>query len=221
MMNRLSLYAAAVLTMGFAGGLANAAVVYFDPFNVEPGVTAGNLGLNVTPQGWTILSGGTVDTIPSVNTFGITCDGTHYCIDTDGSTGQAGELVTAANGTGGTVTLLGGHTYQLSAEISGNQRNGSSDNLQFGFLNKTNTVLDQSPVYSIPGSSGFNLYKLTFMPSSTEAVKLFFFNVGGNDNQGPILDTVTLRSVPLPASAWLLLSALAGVGLIGRRRLTV
>jgi PEP-CTERM motif len=47
-----------------------------------------------------------------------------------------------------------------------------------------------------------------------------FFAALGGDNIGPILDNVSLTAVPLPAAAWLLLSGLAGLGFVGRRKAT-
>jgi hypothetical protein len=164
MINRVSLYAAAVLVMGFAGEFANAAVIYTDNFSTEA-----SSGLNVTPTGWTILTvppslvAGTVDTLPAVNPY-LSCGGTNFCVDTDGSTNLSGELVTQATSLGGTVLLTSGKTYQLTVDISGNQRNSLTDPLQFGLLSSTNTVLAQSSL-NIAGSSPFTQYSLTFSPS--------------------------------------------------------
>jgi len=49
-------------------------------------------------------------------------------------------------------------------------------------------------------------------------VASIFFETGGGDNVGPILDDVSLTAVPLPAAAWLLLSGLVGFGALGRRK---
>jgi hypothetical protein len=171
--------------------------------------------LNTAPPGW-ISDNGTVDSIATGNPYGITCfNNSKGCVDLDGSTNHAGLFETA-----GKFHLVAGHTYELSAEVSGNQRGAGPDTLEFGFLKGTTTVLMQSTIVGIAANSAFTLYTLFFTPSTNVNARAFFYNVDGSDNQGPILDNVNIRAVPLPATAWLMLSGLAALGAVARRRIT-
>jgi hypothetical protein len=207
-MNRSNLCSAALLVLGFSAGHASALTIpYFDGFN---GISSTKL--NKAPHGWKAIDG-TVDSIKSGD-YGITCfGGSGGCVDLDGSTDEAGYLVTK-----GTVKLVAGQTYELSAYLSGNQRGAAPDNVIFGFFNKNDLVLASTTVDAIASGSPFTLYSLFFTPSTNVTAKLFFDDVLGNDNQGPILDDVRLTAVPLPAAAWLMLSGLAALGAVARRR---
>jgi hypothetical protein len=217
--NRINLYAAALLVSGFSAHTAFAATLpYSRNFN---GLTMTELLM--TPPGWSSING-TVDWVKSGD-FGITCFGAKGgCIDLDGS-GPAGVFETA-----GTFTLLAGHTYELTAEVSGNQRGAAADTLEFGFLKGTKLTGAQQvsfvPVPSTTGlmgngtPGGFNLVSLLYTPSANIKVRPFFYDLNGDSNIGPILDNVSMTAVPLPAAAWLMLSGLAALGAVARRRIT-
>ena len=199
---------AAVLA-GASTSAAQGATVFYDDFNTIVAST-----LNTPPSGWTV-SGGTVDSIFNTNVWGISCfGGAGGCVDLDGSTRNAGLL------SQGTFTLFAGVQYTLSAQISGNQRGGSADNVTFGFLDSsTNAVVASSTISSLAPGAPFALRSLVFTGAADRSVKIFFEDTGA-DNVGAILDNVSLTAVPLPAAAWLLLSGLAGLGVFGRRRKT-
>jgi hypothetical protein len=213
-MNRPALRAATFLAFCFAANAAFAAFVpYHDGFNgIPPGEP-----LNIAPPGW-ISNNGNVDWVNN-HAYGITCfKNSKGCVDLDGSSGVAGLFQNATP-----FKLLGGHTYELSAEISGNQRGGNPDSFEFGFLKgKTSTlagVLKSATVTGITSGSLYTLYTLFFTPSSNISAKAFFYDTTGGDNIGPVLDEVRVTSVPLPAAAWLMLSGLAALGAVARRRI--
>jgi len=169
---------------------------------------------NTPPTGWTQVDG-TVDSIKSGD-FGITCfGGSGGCVDLDGSTSQAGYLLTS-----GAFNLVAGQTYRLSAEVSGNQRGAVADNLELGFFNSSDLVLASKTIKGIASGSPFTLYSVLFTPTANVTATIFFDDVLGNNNQGPILDNVRLAAVPLPAAAWLMLSGLVALGAIARRRIS-
>jgi hypothetical protein len=214
-MTKSALYAVTLFALGFsAHGAFAAPVPYSDNFN---GVGSTSQ-LNFAPPGW-ISDNGTVDWVKT-GQYGITCyGGSNGCVDLDGTTNRAGLFETAS-----TFHLLAGKTYELSAEVSGNQRGAAPDNLQFGFLKGTNLsgIQKASTVSSLASGSPFTLYTLFFTPTTNVSVRAFFYDVMGNNDQGPILDNVNVRqtAVPLPAAAWLMLSGLAALGAVARRRLS-
>ena len=196
---------------------AQAAIVFSDTFNY--GSTS---QLNWTPpsgSGWSI-TGGTVDYIVAPNSWNLTCaTSSDGCIDLDGSTGNAGLMSNS------TYVLQAGTTYTLSALVSGNQRGGAADSLLFGFRDANGVIVDPDPlrlttqlISGIAANAGYTLYSLVFVPTATITGVSIFFEAGGGDNVGPMLDNVTLTTVPLPAAAWLLLSGLVGFAALGRRR---
>jgi hypothetical protein len=210
-MNWGNLSASVLVTLGLSSQASALTLPYFDNFN---GITASQL--NTAPTGWKAIDG-TVDSILS-GTYGITCfGGSGGCVDLDGTTDKAGYLVTK-----GTFTLLAGQTYQLSAEISGNQRGAVANNVNFGFFNTHDLVLASKTISGITSSSPFTLYSMLFTPTATVTSKVFFDDVLGDDDQGPILDNVRVidTAVPLPAAAWLMLSGLAALGAVARRRIS-
>jgi len=209
-MNRAGVYAAALLVLGFSAHQASAVTIpYFYNFN-----TITTSQLNTAPAGWTAVNG-TVDSIKS-GTHGITCfGGSGGCVDLSGSTDQAGYLITSR-----TFNLVAGQTYLLSAEISGNQHGDDATKVIFGFSNTSNLVLASKTIKGIASSSPFTLYSVLFTPTTAVTAEVFFHDASGDDDQGPILDDVRVAAVPLPAAAWLMLSGLAALGAVARRRIS-
>ena len=208
--------AAATLIVAF-GAIAPsqaATVLFTDDFG------GGGYALNTDPTDWDTVNG-TVDWLAPSNSYGISCaDNVTGCVDLDGSVSDAGTLFTT-----GTFNLVAGTTYQLTAYVSGNQRGNDypdrgPDSLLFGFLSGGVPVAQANSTSFIPAiaaNAPFTLVSLSFTPTSNVLASIFF-ETGGGDNVGPILDNVSLAAVPLPAAAWLLLSGLVGFAALGRRK---
>ena len=175
--------------------------------------TIASTQLNTAPTNWNVSSG-SVDSIYKTNTYGISCyNGSNGCVDLDGSTNAAGTmLLTSA------FTLDAGKTYEIDAVLSGNQRGGLKDTVTFGFKDSSLTTLKDNGGVSLAPGDPFALFTVIYTPSVTQLASLFFQNDGG-DNVGAILGSV--KVVPLPASAWLLLSGLAALVVVSRRRVAL
>jgi hypothetical protein len=197
----------ALLISGLFASQAGASVIFSDDFE---GVTSGGSILNWNGgSNWDVMAG-TVDLVRS-GEYGITCaGGGGYCVDMDGSTRQAGDLVSI------NVGPLGPGTYTLSYDLSGNQRSlGFTDTVvayvEFGVMNWS-----QSLVWN----AGWTSYSRTFTLSALTTPVYLRFAATGGDNIGMLLDNVRLEStsVPEPGTLALLGLGLAGVGLSRRRR---
>jgi hypothetical protein len=191
---------AAVLGLTLSSA-ASATVIFADDFDSNTGV------LNGTPSGWDV-SNGTVDIIPrssdgAFNFF----PGNGLYIDMDGSTGNAGRIDTVA-----TFNAVAGYSYSISFDYG---RNGSgTETLTFGFGGSSFTlVIDGTNSLS----NAFTTFTLTFTALTTGTSTLFF-EAAGSDNQGPVIDNVSLAAVPVPAGGLLLLGALGGLAALRRRK---
>jgi hypothetical protein len=126
-------------------------------------------------------------------------------VDLDGTTGwgnlpYAGILQSNAS--------FGAGKYTLSFDLGGNERGATSQT--------TNIYLGSTLVDSLTLNSGsaFTLYTYTV---DTTGGNLVFDEMGPSDQQGNILDNVTLNSVPEPASWAMMLLGVAAIGGVMRR----
>jgi hypothetical protein len=189
-----SIVAAALL---LAAGSAQAATTIFsDDFNSSVS------GLNVVPTGWTVTDG-TVDVVSG--SFCLT----GFCVDLDGSTSNAGIL--SRN-----ISLMGGLTYTLGFDLSGNKRGGTDNvTVTFGSASTTFTALASNAPYT--------RFTLDLTPASDGLYAINFANAGG-DNVGALLENVTVMSadivpgIPEPSTTMLLLAGLASLGIAARRQ---
>ncbi len=184
-----------VLAAGLLAGLqAQAATVYADDFNADV------QGLNTTPTGW-VVTNGTVDTI-GTGYYDLQPGNGNY-LDLDGTSNQGGTIEHD-------LFLTAGVTYTLSYWLAGNLRNAGTETVDVVFGGATDTVTPQA-------NDNFSLHTLTFTPTTSGTYALTFDNLGG-DNQGALLDNVSVTAVPEPASVALLLAGLGVVGVARRRR---
>lgn len=159
---------------------SKAAVIFQDNFNSEHG----GVGiLNYTGfANWTV-SNGTVDLIG--NGYFDFYPGNGLYVDLDGSTSQAGKLIS-------TSLSLGAGTYVLSFDLGGSTRSG----YDLGNTVDVNVELGvASQTYSLATTDPLLTRTIIFTLGSAQTIDLAFHNLGG-DNVGAILDNVSLSSVP-------------------------
>lgn len=194
------------------GPVAAAEVVFFDNFeSYITNTSANNSQLNWNPPAtspWTVTDG-TIDIIEDGNQWGLDAstgsgllDGGDFFLDMDGSTGNAGVLMSidlgaiggvASGGPGPFTNLIDGQTYQLEFIMSGNQRSGS-DTAEIGVVLGDNVLISQN----LTSTSPWTIYSALFTYSTGD--QLFFRNLGG-DNIGVLLDNVRISVVPVPPAA--------------------
>lgn len=149
-------------------------------------------------------------------TYHLECaGGTGGCVDLDGSTSDAGVLLSTP------FAITAGSSYTISFDLAGNGRRPSSDSVLFGF---TGGLFDDA-ISGIAWDQPFINYSYTFDALIGGPFSFFIGAVGG-DNFGPLLDNVLITSidrpelpaVPLPATLPLLAGALGGLALWRRRK---
>ncbi len=220
--------AAIVLAAGTASAANAAAVLFSQDFNSLPeGIPAASV------PGFTIT--GTVDVVTNGN-YGITCAGnTGACLDIDGTPGP-GSMTTNS------INYAAGRPLTLSFDLSGNQRDDSSDEFRWTFqLAAPSDILNfactsgffgcpspgnyfgvTSPgffVESVPGNRSWLNYSMSFTPTTAGSLTMTFLSTSA-DNIGPVLDNVLVSQVPEPASWAMLIAGFGLVGVAARRRRT-
>jgi hypothetical protein len=193
----------AALSFGASVQSSSAGMVLQDNFDSSTAVLnwSGDTVFKSIPQP------GNVNGLPSVDLVG-TADGYGYLafagnsVDLDGTTGSgftpAGELQSVAS------LALG--TYVVQFELAGNMRGGPAQTVEIS-IGSQNQFL--TPI------GGYTLETLTFTNASGQ---LSFTDLGPADQQGALIDNVTVSSVPEPSTWAMMILGFAGVGAMTYRR---
>lgn len=165
---------------------------------------------------WTV-DNGTVDYIQSGFGNVICVGGTGGCVDSDGSQGNAGRLVSID-----TFNIPAGTFFTISLDVSGNQRGQLPDTLDVGLADASTLVPIPLLFTTCPrvDTAPFTNCGLT-AAALGGSVRAFIEGAGG-DNYGAVFDNFLLDSqtapVPEPGSLALLGIGLAGLGLARQRK---
>ena len=109
-----------------------------------------------------------------------------------------------------TFASVAGMTYNLSFDLSGNQRINVDDTVAVKFGSTTAS-------FTVGKTAPWQQRTLSFTALQSGEVMLSFANAGG-DNQGAMLDNVLVTSVPEPETYALMLAGLGLMGTMVRRR---
>lgn len=206
MRSRMSFLLAAITMLACTA--SHAAPLFEDNFDTNGGTVLNWDG----GDNWSVQNG-TVDLVASGD-YGIDClGGAGHCVDLDGSSNNAGEILSVNLGP------LDAGDYKFSYWLSGNQRNAQMDiavALSFG-----DGEVFSMEVHSLFGTDGWDRYTQKFtLNQVTDPVYLNFSNLLG-DNIGIVLDDVKLAHavVAEPATLGLLgIGFLAAAGMRRRKR---
>lgn len=197
------LFASAALVAGIAlASSASAGVVLSDNFNSD------TQGLNWSGDSvFNSVSAGSNASTDLIGTgFFDLYPGNGNYVDLDGSSGN-GNTPTA--GKLESILTFGAGTYTLSFDLGGNAR---------GAANQTTVVsLGGTTIASLDLASSDALTNHTFT-FTTAGGTLTFADLGPSDQQGNILDNVSLSAVPEPATWAMMLLGFFGLGAMLRSR---
>ncbi len=206
---RMKIVFAGCAAAALMAGHASAGAVLTDTFDGDAPA-----GLNWAGDAVFTSTGapGSVDLIGAPPPFFDLQPGNGYYVDLDGSSGggndPAGQLTS--------VLSFGPGAYTLTFDLAGNLR---------GAPDQTTTVSlgDFSADLTPSNSTAFTLHSFTF--TTTTGGNLVFTEHGPSDQQGNLLDNVSLNTgVPEPASWALMFVGFGGLGAVlrtNRRRLAV
>lgn len=187
--------AAVLLAAGAAAQSATAGVVLYDDFDSQTpdqlNWTGDGIFSPSSPPGSVDLigAGGSYDFFPGNGGY----------LDLDGSSGTgnnpAGQITS--------VMSFGPGSYTLTFLLGGNQRNAPSQTTQFSLGAWTDSL-------TLSATDGLGLRSYSFYTAT--GGNLIFTELGPSNQQGNILDKVTLTAVPEP-STWAMM--IVGFGAVG------
>lgn len=200
MLKSLLLAGAVALSMSTAASAAT--IIFSDDFDSETLKNNGSL------SNWNV-SNGTIDVIGVGGPFDLYLGNGRY-VDMDGSTRNAGRIETKS-----AFELIAGQTYELTFMYGRNTRGNNVDpteTLNFGFGSWSDTL-------NIPsGAIASFLTRTVLFSFQTNVIGSIFFEDLGADNQGVVIDNVSLSAVPLPAGGLMLVGGLAALAGLRRRK---
>ena len=129
-------------------------------------------------------------------------------VDMDGSTGYG---INPAGQLDSVNKSIPAGSYVLTFLMGGNQRNAPGKTTVISLGDWSTTV---GPLSGVPTST-LTYYIFSFI---TTGGTLSFLEIGNSDQQGNILDDVTLSAVPIPAALPLFAGGLGLMGWMARRR---
>jgi PEP-CTERM motif len=207
-MSLKSLAACAVLFAGVVGAhAASATVVLYDNFNSDTQMLNWTGDSVFTSVAYPNAAGNVASTDLIGTGFYNFYPGNGNYVDLDGTTGYgnapyAGVVQSKAS--------FGPGEYTLSFDLGGNARGAPAQT----------TVVDvggrQVASITLDSNDPFKLYTFNF--KTTAAGPLTFYELGPSDQQGNVLDNVTLASVPEPSTWAMLILGVAMIGFAARRR---
>ncbi len=211
-MHLKSLAIAASLAGALIASPAQAGIIFSDNFDADNASSALNFNSLIN---WTV-GDGTIDYIRSGG-FGISCvGGTGGCLDLDGSTGNAGRITTRQ-----VFDFDDGVQYVFELALSGNQRGGASDSVNFGLISEDTGFVSFLTAGPLAPNAPFATFGGSLMGQDFSGNWRFFIEGVGGDNVGAILDDVVLRdnrATNVPEPATLLLTAMGLLAAAGVRR---
>lgn len=188
--------------------VASASTTFFDNFDSYVGGGSGIYPDSKTnwdgASTWTITDG-TVDLVANGN-WGLTCLGNAgKCIDIDGSSKDSGFMFTELN--------LDPGKYVISFWLAGNGRSAKRgpDDVTV----EVDGLFDAN--FNLAYDANWSEYTDTFTVAQGSTQTLSFTSTSG-DNVGAMLDSVSIRAVPEPATWLMMLAGFAMTGFALKRR---
>ena len=192
-------------------GSSRAALIFFDDFNSENGGVGAN---NYDGFANWYVMGGTVDLLGGAH-WGYLAPSNGMFVDTDGSTGAAGMMVSNV------PFVLDPGNYVLGFDLAGNQRDVGDDSVFVLVVDPTGTIADD--LITLADDVPFTPQALPFsIGAPGTPISIVFAGIANGDNAGLLLDNVSIGRIDvIPAPGAILLGGI-GAGLVGwlRRRRT-